>query len=228
MGNIVYIAISLFVIVVLKYILKIDFKKAKAIEENKELEKITDKFPENADIAKEMLEMLGHKTVKIEEVKDTKTSLYIAVTNKILIADLKNNYGRIQTIAHECIHSCQDRNLLMFNFIFSNFSILYFFTITILTVFNITNNVSLQFFILLLIFFIQCTVRGILEIEAMTKAKILAKEYMEKKKICSDEEIGNLLSEYEKINKMGIPFTIYTFLVGALIKIIIYSVITLI
>ena len=65
-----------------------------------------------------MLKMLDNKNVKIEEAKDTGTSLYIAVTNKISIADMKNNYARIQTIAHECIHSCQDRRLLLFNFIF--------------------------------------------------------------------------------------------------------------
>ena len=67
-----------------------------------------------------MLEMLDNKDVQIEQAKDTKTSLYIAVTNKISIADLKDNYGRIQTIAHECMHSVQDRRLLLFNFIFSN------------------------------------------------------------------------------------------------------------
>ena len=53
---------------------------------------------------------------------------------------MKNNYARIQTIAHECLHSCQDRTLLMFNFIFSNINMIYFFVISILTLFKIINN----------------------------------------------------------------------------------------
>ena len=95
MENMFYIGITLIAIVLLKWIFNIDFKKAKELQEDKELEKLTDKFPENIKIAKEMLDMLDNKKVKVEEVKDTKTSLYIAITDKILIADMKNNYGRI-------------------------------------------------------------------------------------------------------------------------------------
>ena len=112
------------------------------------MQKITDKFPQNIDIAKEMLEMLNNKNVNIEEATDTKTSLYIVATNKILIANLKDNYGRIQTIAHECIHSVQDKTLLMFNFIFSNFYIFYFIIAIILTAGKVFKNSMLQIFIL--------------------------------------------------------------------------------
>ena len=59
-------------LVLFKFIFKIDFKEAKSLQENKELEKITDKFPENIEIAKEMLEILGNEQVKIEEAKDTR------------------------------------------------------------------------------------------------------------------------------------------------------------
>ena len=140
MENYICLLFCISTIILFKFIFKINFKKAKALEENKNMQTITDKFPENIEIAKEMLEMLNNKDVQIEQAKDTKTSLYIAVTNKISIADLKDNYGRIQTIAHECIHSIQDRRLLMFNFMFSNFSILYFIVITILSLCNIVKN----------------------------------------------------------------------------------------
>jgi len=228
MESIICIIVSLVEIIMLIFIFKINLKKEKAKEENKEAERITNKFPENIHIVKEMLKMLGNEKVKIEEEKDTKTSLYVAITNKIFVADLKNNYGRIQTIAHECIHSCQDRRLLMFNFIFSNFSILYFLTITTLTLFNFIHNTTLQLVILLLIFFIQVIVRSILEIDAMTKSKFLAKDYIEKKNLCSEEELNYLMNEYEQVNKLGIPFMVYTFLLQSLIKIIIYSIMSLI
>lgn len=131
------------------------------------------------------------------------------------------------TIAHECIHSIQDRRLLVFNFIFSNFSILYFIIITILSICNVVKNYILQISILTLIAFIQFAVRAFLEIDAMTKSKYLAKEYMEKKKICTNEEINGLICEYDKINKIGIPFVIDNLITNALIRIIAYIIISM-
>ena len=105
MEIICYAVLLLLAIILFKFIFKINIKKIKEKQENKELENITDKFPNNIEIAKEMLKMLDNKNVKIEEAKDTGTSLYIAVTNKISIADMKNNYARIQTIAHVYTHA---------------------------------------------------------------------------------------------------------------------------
>ncbi|MEE1389629.1 MAG: hypothetical protein U0M00_03605, partial [Clostridia bacterium] len=133
MEIIYFLILIILAIILFKIIFKINIKKMKEKKENKELEEITDKFPQNVEVAKTMLEMLDNNSVKIEEAKNTETSLYIAVTNKISIADMKKNYARIQTIAHECIHSCQDRRLLLFNFIFSNINIIYFIIISILT-----------------------------------------------------------------------------------------------
>lgn len=225
-----FICLSLLIetIILLKFIFKINYKKAKVLEENSAMQKITNKFPENIEIAKEMLEMIDNKTVKVEQAKDTKTSLYIAITDKIAIADLKDNYGRIQTIAHECMHSVQDRRLLLFNFIFSNISIIYFITITILSICNIIKNNILQIVILLLCALIQFAVRAYLEIDAMIKSKYLAKEYMENKQLCTKEEIQNLINEYDKINKIGIPFIIDNLLTNALIRAIIYVIIAII
>ena len=61
------LAIVLVSIVLLKIIFKLDIKKAETLTENKELEKLTDKFPENVEVAKEMLKMLKNEKVKIEE-----------------------------------------------------------------------------------------------------------------------------------------------------------------
>lgn len=226
MESIIYIILLLISIILFKIIFKIDFKKAKSLGENKELEKITNKFPSNIEVAKEMLEMLGNKSVKIEEAKDTSTSLYIAVTNKISIADMKNNYSRLQTIAHECLHACQDRTMLMFNFIFSNINIIYFLIITVLTIFKVINNQMLQIAILMLFMLIQFCIRSFLEIDAMTRAKFLAKDYIDRKKLCTEEEKESLLKEYNEINKIGIPFVIDNLLTNGLIKVLIYSIIS--
>ena len=228
MESVVYIILIILSIALFALVFKINIKKAKRFKENKELEKITDKFPENVEVAKEMLEMLGNEGVKIEETKDTGTSLYIAVTNKISIADMKNNYARIQTIAHECLHSCQDRGMLLFNFFFSNINMIYFLIISILTIFKVINNQMLQIAILMILTLIQFAVRSFLEIDAMTRARFLAKEYMKKKNICTDKEIDKLFKEYEKINEVGIPFTIFDLLINALARVLIYTIITVI
>lgn len=228
MESVIFVVLLILIILLLKFIFKINFKQMNSFKENKELEKITDNFPENIEIANEMLDMLNNKNVKVEQAKDTQTSLYIAITNKISIADMKNNYARIQTIAHECLHSCQDRRLQLSNFIVSNINIFYFLTISILTICKVIYNYMFYIAILLLLTFIQFAIRSFLEIDAMTRARFLAEKYIDKKKICTEEEKVNLLKGYEKINKIGIPFTIDNLLNNAIIKIIIYTIIAMI
>ena len=72
MEHIIYIILLVLTIILFKLVFKINFKKAKSLQENKEAQKITDKFPENIEIAKEMLDMLENKGVKIEQAKDTR------------------------------------------------------------------------------------------------------------------------------------------------------------
>lgn len=208
MENVILIILLIVTIVILKIIFKINIKKAKELQDNKKLEKTTDKFPENIYIAKEILGMIANDKVKIEEAKDTKTSLYIAITDKIIIADMKNNYARIQTIAHECAHSVQDRRILLSNFIISNICIIYYLAILVLTLLNITTNYLLNITVLMLLTFIKLIIRTYLEAEAMTKSRYLAEKYIDMKKLCTDSEKNELLVEYDKINKMGIPFMI--------------------
>jgi len=215
-------------IVLLRYIFKIDFKKAKELNSNKELEELTNKFPENIDIAKEMLEMLDNKKVKVEQAKNTETSLYIAVTNKISIADMKNNYARIQTIAHECMHSVQNRRLLLCNFIFSNINIIYIIAISILTHIGKIQNTMLQLFILSLFLIIRFAVRSFLEIDAMTKARYFAEKYIRSKKILTDDETEKLLKEYDKINEQGVPFMTVYILISSLLWLLGYAFISVI
>lgn len=227
MEAIVVVALMLVSIVLFKFIFKIDFKKIEPLKENKELEELTDKFPENVQVAKEMLEMLGNSKIKIEEAKNTQTSLYIAVTDKISIADMKNNYARIQTIAHECLHSVQDRRLLLFNFIFSNIIILYWLTIAILTITKVIQNTFVPMFVLLLLTTIKFAVRGFLEIDAMTKSRYLAEKYIKSKNIITEKETEQLLERYDEINKLGVPFTIVHILVGSFAGILMYAIISL-
>ena len=220
MEYVVYGVILILTILLLKLVFKINFKELKKLEENEELKKISDKFPENIDVAKEYLEMLDNKDVTVEEAHDTKTSLYIAITNKIIIADMRNNYGRLQVIAHECIHSIQERTILISNFIVSNILLIYFLLAIILTILKVFKNIDLQIFILTFISLIQYSIRSYLETDAMLRSKVLVKEYMGKKKLTTKKETEELLAEYEKINKVGVPFVIDNLLTTSILRIL--------
>lgn len=234
MEYIIIIVISLIAIIILKRGLNVhikDIQKIKEIGYSKELNEIGNKFPENKEICKEILNELKNNNVVIEESKETKTSLYIAITNKIIIADIKDTFTRIQTIAHECLHSIQNRNILLFNFIYSNFFILYFIAAIFLIFFHVGSSILyIQIFSILAIIYI--TVRMYLENEAMSKAYYVAKDYMEKVKLqntnITEEDVKVLLNNFEKLNKIGIPLTNFQLVAINLLKVIILSIIALV
>ena len=214
--------IILIIVIILKFIFEYKLKNLKELGKDEELDKLADKYPENIDMCKSYLKMLNNDSVEIEENKDSQTSLYIAVTNKISIANVRNTYTRIQTIAHECLHSVQDRKLLMFNFWFSNVYLLYFLIISILETFNILPYKNIFLIILILLSFVYYMVRAFLENDAMIKAKYLAKDYMENMKISTKEEIEKIVSGFDKINNKGIKCINYNLFLGCMIKILIF------
>lgn len=230
----IIILILLLILIGIGYVIfNIQLKEMKRAGKNKKLDELTSKFPENKEICKSILEKLDNSNVKIKENedKDNKTSLYIAMSDTIFIANIKDTYTRIQTIAHECLHSMQSRRLLLFNFIYSNIYILYFALSIILTIFGVFKDTKLQIIILTILGFFYYVIRSYLETDAMTKAPYLAKEYMleyiEKNPICTKEEIEEVSNEYNTINKLGIPATNYILMVNCIIKVILYILVIL-
>ena len=228
MESLIIIILILVAIIALFFVLGTSTKKIKKIAENDYLNNLTNKYPENIDICKSILKMVKNEKVNIEEDKDSQTSLYIAITDKIIIANLKNNFTRIQTIAHECIHSIQDRKVLMFNFIYSNIYLIYFILISAVTLFNKIQNTGLQISILTLMGFVFYTVRAYLENDAMTKARFLAKEYMQNNKFINNEQIDDIINEYDKLNFYGIKLTDFSLFMSAISKVLIYAIIAMI
>lgn len=228
MEYIVIISIFIVVLIILYFILEVNIKKVKELAENKRLNELTNKFPENLDICKSILKDLNNENVIIEEEKESKTSLYLVMSNKIIIANNRESFTRIQTIAHECIHSIQSKKMLMFNYIYSNFYLLYFAVILVLTIFKVIHNTMLQVEILTILGFIYYFIRSMLENDAMIKARYLAKEYMEKSGCCSNEEIKEIVEEYDKLNNIGIKGVNLNLLFNVIIKVIIYCIICII
>ena len=150
------------------------------------------------------------------------------MSNKIFIANLKESYTRIQTIAHECLHSIQSKKLLWFNFIFSNIYLVYFGVICILALLKIL-PMKMTFLSIFIVFsLVYYAVRTYLENDAMIKARFLAKEYMQEKAISTREEIDKIVNKYDELNDIGIRCTNFKFLSNILVKIIILAVIFLI
>lgn len=228
MELIIIIIVSIVISIILSVVFNIDMKKIQEISMEESLNKLSEKYPSNIEICKDILKILKNQNVKIEENKDASTTLYFVATNKIFIADTKNSYARIQTMAHECIHSVQDRKILMFNFIFSNIYILYFLTIIVLTILKIIANPLLYLNIFLLLSMVYYVVRIFLENDAMIKAKYLAKDYMEEKNISNKEEIEKIVDGYTRLNDVGIKATNYQLFLQILIKVIIFSIVALI
>ena len=199
-----------------------DIKKLKQISEDKELNNIVDKFPEGKQICKEILKQLESENVTIEEDNDSKTSLYLVMQNKILIGKI-NSFARIQTIAHECAHSVQNKVVLKSNYIISNINNIFFIVLIILRLLNIVN---LKVGYILIIAFIVMQVinyiiRSYLETEAMVKAEYIAKEYIEKSKITNETENKKITNGNREINKIGVKLYNYTLILKSVVKIII-------
>ena len=207
---------------VLRFMFDVNAKKIKQIGENKELDELTEKYPENVEICKYYLKKLNNENVKIEEDKNSNATLYLVMSNKIFIANLKNSYTRIQTIAHECLHSIQSKKLLWFNFMFSNIYLVYFFIICILAVFKVLQYKMMFLSILIILGFIFYSVRTYLENDAMIKARFLAKDYMQQEGISSQEEIDKIVGKYDELNDAGIKYTNFQLLSSVLLKIIIF------
>ncbi len=225
MEFLVVVILVVLVVVIIKGVFEINYKNMKEIGKNDKLDKLTQKYPDNIEICKWYLKKLKNEDVEIEENTGRESCLYIAVTNKILIANIKNTYTRIQTIAHECLHSVQGKKILNFNFIYSNLYLLYFAIVSVLIIFNVLKNKWLFLTILIVLSMIYLLIRTYLENDAMIKARYLAKEYMEDVKISSKEEIDEIISEYDKINPVGIKGTNFQLFFNTCMKIIIFSLI---
>lgn len=230
MFQIVTIIVCVITLFLLKFFLNINFKEIKRMEirTSEELENLSNKFPTDNQICNDILKKLNNKGVKIKSETEYTSCLYTIFNNTITIGKFQQNYMKLQTIAHECIHACQNKKTLWANFIFTNIYLIYFVTILILTFFNKLPYTNVHILILIFFSFTQYIIRFSLENEAMIKAKYIAKDYIEEKKILNKDEENKLLEEYDKINNMGIPFMNYYIISMNIVKIMIYGFVSLI
>ena len=230
MEYIFIICICMLTMIILKFVWSIkirDIKKLKELGYDKGLNEITNKLPENKEICKDFLKMLNNENVKIEESEGNQASLYMVLSNSIIIANI-NTFTRVQTLAHECLHSIQNKRTLLFNFIFSNIYFIYFIAICILAILKINPLPNTVLFALAIFSFINYIIRSYLEMDAMINAKPLAEQYLKREGTLTEKEQETISNNYDEINNIGIKLYNYTLITKNLIKIIIYSVICII
>lgn len=226
--ELIIIIVAIVAIIIVSAMMKMNVKELEKIALNPELNEITQKYPKNIEICKTILKKLENKTTKIEEDISSEATLYIAIQDKISIGNTHDSFARIQTMAHECLHSIQDRKMLIFNFAYSNFYILYFVVICVLVIIKRLPNEIMFSNIFLILSFIYYVIRVFLENDAMIKAEYVAKEYMEEQNISSLEEIKKVCNGFKKLNDGCIKGTNCSLFVKIMIKVVIFNVLALI
>ena len=226
--ELIIILVAVAAIIVVNSMMKMNIKELEKIALNPELNKIAQKYPKNTELCKSILEKLGNKTTQVEEDTNSEATLYIAIQDKISIGNTHESFTRIETMAHECLHSIQDRKMLIFNFIYSNIYFTYFLTICVLALIKKLPNEMIFSNIFLILSFIYYVIRIFLENDAMIKAEYVAKEYMEQQKISSKEEIEKVVQGFKKINDGCVKGTNYSLFMKIMIKVVIFNVLALI
>lgn len=226
--ELIIIIIAIIAIITIYFMMKTNAKELKEIALEQELNSIAEKFPDNTEICKAILKKIGNETTKIEEDKKSETTLYIAMQNKVSIGNTHESFTRIQTMAHECLHSIQDRKMLIFNFIYSNIYLIYFVITCVLVIVKKIENIMLYSNIFLILSFIYYVVRVFLENDAMIKAQYIAREYMEEQAIVTEEEINKVFNGFKKLNKGLIKSTNCNLFIGVMIKLVIFNALALI
>lgn len=186
---------------------------------------ITEKLPENEILCKQILNVIGNNTTKVVIDKDIKNSYYVYLNDTIYISNSQNtqsDYSRLCLIAHECIHSMQNKKTQLFNFIFSNVEIVTFIVFIIL-LFVLHHNIFL-----ILIYFMICVIsillRGYLETNAVINAPKLTTKYLEsvkEKNNIESKDIKYVENVYNIQTKKLYLLFIFSLFIGKFIRCII-------
>ena len=226
--ELIIIIVAVIAIIIVNSMMKMNIKELEKIALDSELNEIAKKYPNNIEICKNILKRLENQTTNIEEDETSNATLYIAIQDKISIGNTHESFTRIQTMAHECLHSIQEKKMLLFNFVFSNIYIIYFFMICFLVILNKLPNEIMFSNILLILSFIYYVIRIFLENDAMIKAEFVAKEYMEEQKISIKQEVEKICKGFRKLNDGCIKGTNYSLFSKIMIKVVIFNILALI
>ena len=215
--------ITLLLVIIFLSILNLrKLKEVKYLATDIDLDSYASSLPENEEACKDMLKIVNSKC-NIELDSETKSSAYIFFQNKIILSNnnsSQTNYSRFLFIAHECIHSIQDKKIHIINFIMTNLLYLFFIISGILIVLGKSSEWLLL--TLLLISFMQFYFRITLETDAMYRSITLAEMYLK------DKNADKLIERYHYIIPHTIDTVYFIYLVPILVGISILTILFLI
>ncbi len=159
---------------------------------------VINKLPSNLEVCNSILKKLNNNSTKIIEMSAIKGNYYSFINDTIYISNVSKNASdenRVIVIAHECIHSIQNKVVQLANTVISNLYLMLLLVTIILLFFKID-----IIFILFPVMLLNIVVREYLELNAVTKSKDVFLDYI--KEYLSEEEIFNLDEYFSKeINK---------------------------
>ncbi|MBQ7668863.1 MAG: zinc metallopeptidase [Clostridia bacterium] len=219
--------LSLLVLLSIVYFKKINYKELKY---DSELSKDIETLGENVEIATDILKMHGNNHTKVEnnKEKNAKISYYDHSKDKIVVGGFeKSEYTRIINIAHECVHTTQNKKYLVMNKVFSNLQILYFLFVCIYFFYIDSKELKLMLLVIqIFIWFITTFVKMVIESDACYRSVQFAKDYLTQK--IGQDTAAKFTDKVEIKVYESIPMYFINFLVQGGIMAIIAQIIALI
>lgn len=187
-------------------------------EKKEKAQEIVDKLPENKIMCKEILEIVNNDATNIILDNQTNSSYYVFLNDTIYLSDKEQNksgFSRVCLIAHECIHSIQNKAIQYINFVLSNLEILSF---ILLTIFAFLKMISVPLiYAYLAICVLSIVIRSVLEIDAIKRAIPLSKKYMITK--ASEDDAGYVEKIYKAHTVALLPIFFINLFYGKLLRI---------
>lgn len=192
--------------------------------DRKYVDNLISKLPDSSLLAKDILNELNNSKTKCIIDEDIKGSYYVYLNDTMYLCDKQNekkNYERLCVISHESVHSVQPKSLQNINFILSNLEIIAFVIFLILYFLKVERlYIYLGYLVVAIISIIP---RLILEFWAMIKAPKVAKNYLEKQKVKS-EDINKIYDYYKFSTMVLMPVAVIGFFTYKIIRIIISTI----
>lgn len=180
------------------------------------MNKILQKKPE--EICKDILKLVNNETVNVEIDEESKSNLYVFLTNTMYISNKtkksksidEQNKSKVLVIAHECAHSLQSKAIQLMNFLLANLEIILFVVVIITRIFfrRVDLLVSTYFVISIL----SIIIRWYLEMDATINSVKITTIYMLTNNIDKTQVI-ELFKFYKKELLKTLPlFLLWVFL----------------
>lgn len=177
---------------------------------------------------KEILKFLENNKTKVVESKDLRANYYLFVNDTIYLSGNKKSCAKTNkrqheevssyiVMCHECIHAIQSKKLHLMNVTFSNAELLLFFSLLIMRLMK--NNINILYSIYFFVLLFSIILRLFLELNAIKRSVVLAKELVHKKieEDVKEEEVNNIIIKMKKLLPVEIIRIIFPKLARSLI-----------